>query len=85
MEMEKINHHQLKALITGIAAVVSKAKTVYPSERLMLCRDSEDNMVLECCLTAKAKYLITGDRDLLEIQNLPFNITLLTPQEFIKK
>jgi predicted nucleic acid-binding protein len=26
--------------------------------------DPEDKMVLECCLVAKAKLLITGDRDL---------------------
>jgi len=75
----------LKALITGIAAVVSNAKIVYPSEKLSLCRDPEDNMVLECCLTAKAKLLITGDRDLIDIKNLPFHLTILTPQEFIEK
>ena len=68
-----------------MAAVVSNAKIVYPSERLSLCRDPEDNMVLECCLTAKAKLLITGDRDLLDIENLTFHLTILTPQEFIDK
>ena len=85
IELGKINHQQLKALITGIAAVVSNAKIVYPSEKLSLCRDHEDNMVLECCLTAKAKLLITGDRDLIDIKNLPFHLTILTPQEFIEK
>jgi len=85
MELGKISRDQLKALITGIAAVVSNAKIVYPSEKLSLCRDPEDNMVLECCLAAKAKLLITGDRDLLDIEKLPFNLTILTPQEFIKK
>ena len=42
-------------------------------------------MVLECCLAAKAKLLITGDRDLLDIENLPFHLTILTSQEFIQK
>lgn len=31
-------------------------------------------MLLECCLEAKAKLLITGDKDLLDMRNLPFNI-----------
>lgn len=41
-------------------------------------------MVLECCLTAKAKLLITGDRDLLEIENLTFYLKILSGQEFIE-
>jgi putative PIN family toxin of toxin-antitoxin system len=68
-----------------MAAVVSNAKIVYPSERLLLCRDPEDNMILECCLTAKAKLLITGDKDLLDIENLAFHLTILTPQGFVDK
>ena len=42
-------------------------------------------MVLECCLAAKAKLLITGDRDLLDIENLPFHLAILSPQKFIEK
>jgi len=42
-------------------------------------------MLLECCLAAKVKLLITGDRDLLDIENLTFHLTILTPQEFIEK
>ncbi len=85
MKMGKITHQQLKALISGIAAVVSNARIVYPAESLTLCRDPEDDMVLECCLTAKAKILITGDRDLLDIENLTFRLTILSPQEFMNR
>ncbi|MBM4389029.1 MAG: hypothetical protein FJ088_14910 [Deltaproteobacteria bacterium] len=41
-------------------------------------------MLVECCYAAKAKYLITGDKDLLEIEDLSFNLKILTPQEFIE-
>jgi len=40
-------------------------------------------MILECCHTAKAKILITGDKDLIEIADLPFDLQLMTPQAFI--
>jgi putative PIN family toxin of toxin-antitoxin system len=73
----------MQALIAGIAAVVSHAKIVYPSEKFSLCRDPEDNMLLECCLAAKVKILITGDKDLLEIDELPFDLRTMTPQEFL--
>lgn len=79
----KISHLQFEALISGIASFVANAKVVLPRKRLMLCRDAKDNMVLECCLEAKASILITGDRDLLEIVNLPFSLRILVPKEYL--
>jgi len=60
----KIDHFQLKILISGIATFVANAKIVYPSIKLSICRDVEDNMLLECCLAAKAKMLVSGDKDI---------------------
>lgn len=73
----------MQALITGIAAVVSHSQIIYPTERLTLCRDPEDNMILECCHTSRAKILITGDKDMLEIADLPFELRIMNPQAFI--
>jgi putative PIN family toxin of toxin-antitoxin system len=81
----KIDHFQLKALISGIAAFVSRAKIVQPQKRLLICRDFADNMLLECCLEAKATMLITGDKDLLDIGDLPFNLKIVTPRKFIEE
>ncbi len=30
-----------------------------------VCRDADDDRILECCLECNADYLVTGDRDLL--------------------
>ncbi|MDA8173960.1 MAG: putative toxin-antitoxin system toxin component, PIN family [Nitrospiraceae bacterium] len=79
----KITHQQMKALIAGIAAFVANAKMVHPSKRVSLCRDPEDNMVIECCLAAKAGILITGDKDLLDIDDLPFDLQIITPLDFV--
>jgi len=65
---KKINHEQLKLLIVGIASFLENAKVVYPTKRLSICRDLEDNMILDCCLEAKADLLITGDKDFLDIK-----------------
>jgi len=81
----KITRHQLEALITGIAAFVAGAMLVSPRKSVNLCRDEKDNMVLECCLEAKATFLMTGDKDLLDIKELPFDLNILTPQEFLKR
>ncbi len=80
----KISYPQLETLIAGIASFVVNAKLVFPSKRLNLCRDAKDNMVLECCLEAKAGFLLTGDKDLLEIKNLPFSLKILSPKEYLE-
>ena len=83
-EQKKITHQQLKSLLAGIAAFVSKVKLIYPTEKISVCRDVEDNMLLECCLAAKTKILITSDKDLLEIEELSFELEIITPREFIE-
>lgn len=64
---EKITLTQWQTLIAGVASFVTGAKVVFPRKTIAVCRDAEDNMVLECCLTARANVLITGDKDLLEL------------------
>jgi predicted nucleic acid-binding protein len=63
----KITRAQTMALVAGIAAFVSEAYLCNPKKRLLICRDPEDNMILECCLAARAELLITGDRDRLDL------------------
>ena len=80
----KIESLQFKALISGIAAFVAKATIIYPKQKLSICRDPKDNIVLECCFEAKAHSLITGDKDLLELHHLPFNLKIITPLQYSK-
>lgn len=71
------------ALIAGIAAVVANAGLGYPKKRLEICRDPKDDMLLECCLTAKADLLVTGDLDLLYVSDLPFAVGIVTPADYL--
>jgi predicted nucleic acid-binding protein len=50
----KIDHKQLKALISGIATFVTRVKIVRPVKKLSICRDVKDNMILECCVAGGA-------------------------------
>jgi putative PIN family toxin of toxin-antitoxin system len=63
----KISREQTKSLLAGIAAFVAEATVCNPRKRVIVCRDPEDNMFLECCLAADADILVTGDNDLLDI------------------
>jgi len=63
---------------------VTAATLVHPGRKLHLCRDPKDDIVLECFRAAKGDLLITGDKDLFEIKDLPFEVTILSPQTFLK-
>ena len=80
----KLTRAQLKPLIAGLAAFVSRVILVNPHRKLDVCRDAEDNMVLECCLEARARFLVSGDKDLLDLRGLPFDLKVLTPRQFIE-
>ncbi len=82
-EEGKINAQQFEMLIAGIATIMSAATVVIPRKKIEASRDPEDNMVLECCQAAHADILITGDKDLLTIETLPFSLMIISPADFL--
>ena len=56
---------------------------VSPSETLNIVRDKDDNRVLEAAVEGKCQYIITGDKDLLDLKSY-HQITILTPGDFVK-
>ncbi len=48
-----------------------------------ICRDPNDNMILDLAFVAKADFIITGDEDLLTLN--PFKATrIIKPSEYLK-
>jgi putative PIN family toxin of toxin-antitoxin system len=87
----KVTADQRQALVSGIAAFVAEARVVTPAQPVKICRDPEDNMVLECCRAARASVLITGDRDLLDLARTVTRtaglrrLAILTPRAFLDR
>lgn len=51
--------------VTGLVTSISKrAERVTLKGNIKWCRDPEDNMFIEAAIRGKAKYLITGDKDI---------------------
>ncbi len=90
LKMRKISHDQFQALLSGIGSFVVNAKVVVPRKRLALCRDESDNMILECCLEGAVDYLVTGDKDLLEVvkakleETLP-RLRIITAKDYVDR
>jgi len=48
------------------------------------CRDSDDNRILECAWLANADYIITGDADLLALEEFR-GVRIVTAIEYLTK
>ena len=71
----------IKDIITSILAVADKAVLVSPLPTI--CRDKDDNHILQLCESVSAEYLITGDKDLLIIVNYK-STRILSPSDFLR-
>ena len=49
-----------------------------------ICRDEDDNRIIETALIGTAEYIITGDKDLLILSSHE-KITIVTPLAFLDK
>lgn len=54
-----------------------------PISKIQICRDPKDNKFLELAEISNAKFLISGDKDLLEL-NHNFDFKIIKPVEFLK-
>ena len=50
----------------------------------VITEDPDDNKILECAIEAKATFIVSGDRHLLDLVEFR-GIKILTPTAFIKK
>ena len=79
---EKIKDKNLKMKRT-VAKIVSISYIVEPKQRLNVCEDDKDNIVLECAKEGKLKYIITNDEHLLKLKEFE-GIKIVTPEEFLR-
>jgi putative PIN family toxin of toxin-antitoxin system len=60
------------------------AEWITPRRRLNLCPDEPDNRVLECAMEGHADFIVTGDRDLLNLPAIE-GLAILTPAAFLSR
>ena len=66
-----------------IETIKNQAHFTQVTETVTICRDPKDNKFLELAKTISAEYIISGDKDLLDLKT--FENTIITkPSEFSK-
>lgn len=57
---------------------------IEPKVKVTVCRDPEDNFVLELAETSRADYIITRDKDLLDLPNHEWKGTkIIKPEAYL--
>ena len=51
---------------------------------LEICRDPDDDKFINCARDAHAMYIVSGDKDLLVVQQFE-NISIVTAKEFCER
>jgi uncharacterized protein len=65
-----------------LVGYLKDAEMVEVIEQIDICRDPKDNMLLELAVSGYADYLITGDDDLLILQEFE-GVRIATPRQFL--
>jgi uncharacterized protein len=55
---------------------------IEPNTKVVICRDPDDDKFLELAKTIDADFIISGDKDLLELKQFQ-NTTILKPSQFM--
>jgi putative PIN family toxin of toxin-antitoxin system len=71
-----------KIISKFIAWYKYNSEHVTPTEAVTICRDPKDNKFLELANALKADYIISGDKDLLELGEFE-GARILKPSEFL--
>jgi len=86
---KKLKTEHITFLNERMRELIGMAKQVFVSTRVVLSRDPKDDHYLALCKEVKADFLITGDKDLLNIplealEENGISCRILTPQEFVE-
>ncbi len=67
---------------TTLAVIALRGELVKPTRRIKLCRDPNDDMLLEVAVAGSAQYIVTGDEDLLVLRKFEA-IRIVTSRVFL--
>ena len=80
----KLSSTEQQSLLNDYLAYIQTINNIEKMTDPSVCRDINDVMFLELAIAGKADYLITGDKDLLVLQQR-FLFQIITPAEFMCK
>jgi putative PIN family toxin of toxin-antitoxin system len=75
-------HIDAQTIETFVAELAARGELVTPTRQIQVCRDQDDNAVLEAAVAGRANFIVSGDEDLLILD--PFEgIRIVPPHIFL--
>lgn len=75
-------HLDDEAIQAFLALMALRGRQVMPSRNVRICRDPDDDKVIEAALAGDAEYVVTGDEDLLVVVRFE-RVRIVRPHEFL--
>ena len=63
--------------------IIAHSSFFVPKKTLNVTPDPGDNMLIECALAAKAKFIVTGDKKFLAMKKYK-DVTFISPENFLE-
>lgn len=79
---ELLSRYPGKPLILPLNQIISACTLIEPSTKISVCRDPDDNKFIECAIDAECIYIVSGDKDLLSVQEYA-GIRIVTVADFL--
>lgn len=74
----------LESRLRFLTAFIRDGELVHVTDVITDCRDPKDNMFLELAVSGAARYIVSGDGDLLDLH--PFrNIAIMNAHDFVHR
>ena len=67
-----------------LSPFIAELELIEKNTQLTVCRDPDDDKFIACAVDAKALYIISGDKDLLDIREYQ-DIEIITAADFSKQ
>ncbi|MEK6970591.1 MAG: putative toxin-antitoxin system toxin component, PIN family [archaeon] len=74
----------VETIVSWRTALETKSIVVYPSQKLSVISDPDDNKFLEAAIEGNALYLVSQDKAVLRVKEY-CGVFLLGPDEFLKR
>ena len=71
-----------QAIEDTLALLALRGELVHPTRAIKVCRDPDDNAVIEAAVVGTAEYIVTGDDDLRVLKKFE-TVKIVTPRVFL--
>ena len=81
---EMVHRKQGNIDVSILDPLIQSMEIIEPASKIEICRDPDDDKFINCARDAQAMYIVSGDKDLLVIQQFE-NISIVTAKEFCER